>query len=1118
MKTFPCLALVMLVAVAVAQPYHLGISTDGSQYAARPFADMLKIDARPWLPGTTNAAPVDARGWPTADCDLFVLDGGFVASNRMGSYAGTYRLRFIGQADIPGGWGFTLRNKQYNPTTNVTTAELIATETHPTLMIQFRNTRRDPQGATNTGIASPSLMRPITPGSTESYPPGTVFTNEFLASNRRGKVLRFMDFTATNGNIVRQWADRPHVEDIPYNRDAGNGYWWQGRGAPWEHAILLCNLLDKDLWVNVPTLADDDYVVQLAKLIKQNLEPERKVYVEYSNEPWNFGFPQWTQISREVDADLAAIPNSTINYDGKGTNQQGQRDYGILVPRFWARRVLQISDIFRAEFGAPAMLTRVRPLFETQAAWQHWISTGLVFLDGYYNNGTGNHLTTPRPIATYIWGAGGSAYLHGYPAAVKDNPNSTVDDILNGYDQAWAEHFATMARDTAWCAAFGLKRVAYESGPGLDDHAGVDSSIQRAQRDPRMKAIYRRVADEFFRAGGELFVTFLSVNPAHGLLPFDSLVGTQPRPKQEAFDEMDAAAERPAPTFGFPVPGPVPAGRYHVREDGWSTGNSDNPINFGNGYAWLGFALRTTQDGNLTVKAVGTGVRVRVEVNGSAIGELDLPSDATLVAPRSVRGMQGVRVVRISGTGSLTRLDVGITGPTIASVSPSSFTVGTPGATLTVTGTGFESGAVVRWNGTNRATTFDSSTQVRATLSSADLAVAGNFEVRLQNPGNALSNPVSVGVGHPLPVLTSVSPTSIPVGNPATTVILTGSGFNASSVARWNGAARPTVWVGPTSLRMTLAPADLALATVGQVTVANPTPGGGISAARSVTVANPVPILTSLTPASAVWGSGSIRVRVLGSRFVRGAVVRFGGSNRSTTFLSPSELSVVFPYTDFTRAANVAVTVANPAPGGGTSGALTFVVANPFPRLASLTPGQVPTKTPGATVTVRGTGFCPTSVVQWETSPRATTYVSPTEVRVRLTATDLARPGKFRLRVVNPGPGGGISADLPFAVGGVNLTATAVLRREGANVVATFTLRNQGDWTATNVRVSSASLSGSTLLTRMPLTLPNLPPGGTVSVRIAFRPAIFLGARVRLLVGGSHSSGTFSFPFDARMP
>src|SRR5690606_30558082 len=119
----------------------------------------------------------------------------------------------------------------------------------------------------------------------------------------------FMDFLATNANGSAVWSDRTRPARWSYNYDGNtNGYWWQGRGGPFEHCVEYCNETGKDLWICVPHKADDDFITKLAQLVRygsdgnlpytsgdwndpskvhKGLNPELKVYVEYSNEVWN---------------------------------------------------------------------------------------------------------------------------------------------------------------------------------------------------------------------------------------------------------------------------------------------------------------------------------------------------------------------------------------------------------------------------------------------------------------------------------------------------------------------------------------------------------------------------------------------------------------------------------------------------------------------------------------------------------------------------------------------------------------------------------------------------------------------------------------------------------------
>src|SRR3989344_1626324 len=75
--------------------------------------------------------------------------------------------------------------------------------------------------------------------------------------------------------------------------------------------------------------------------------------------------------------------------------------------------------------------------------------------------------------------------------------------------------------------------------------------------------------------------------------------------------------------------------------------------------------------------------------------------------------------------------------PAITGISPSTVAHGSSAITLTVNGSGFIAGSIVYLNGTPRATTFNSSTQVTAILPVADLDVAGTANVTVFNPAPA---------------------------------------------------------------------------------------------------------------------------------------------------------------------------------------------------------------------------------------------------------------------------------------------------------------------------------------------------------------------------------------------
>lgn len=73
--------------------------------------------------------------------------------------------------------------------------------------------------------------------------------------------------------------------------------------------------------------------------------------------------------------------------------------------------------------------------------------------------------------------------------------------------------------------------------------------------------------------------------------------------------------------------------------------------------------------------------------------------------------------------------------PSISSLSPNTTVMGGAAFTLTVSGSGFVSGAVVYFHGNSRSTTFVSSTKVSANITAADIATAQTVPVYVKNPG-----------------------------------------------------------------------------------------------------------------------------------------------------------------------------------------------------------------------------------------------------------------------------------------------------------------------------------------------------------------------------------------------
>ncbi|TWT42133.1 hypothetical protein RAS1_32620 [Phycisphaerae bacterium RAS1] len=120
-------------------------------------------------------------------------------------------------------------------------------------------------------------------------------------------------------------------------------------GVPVETMVDLCNTLNASPWFCMPTAASDDYVRRFAEYVRDNLKPNLKAYVEYSNETWNGVYPGF---------DYTAAKSVEL---------------GITAAQYHAYRVTQMHQIWSDVFGEPRLrsdraTSRVVRLLGSQAA------------------------------------------------------------------------------------------------------------------------------------------------------------------------------------------------------------------------------------------------------------------------------------------------------------------------------------------------------------------------------------------------------------------------------------------------------------------------------------------------------------------------------------------------------------------------------------------------------------------------------------------------------------------------------------------------------------------------------------------------------------------------------
>jgi hypothetical protein len=530
-----CGALTLLSLPALGQTVrsagHVGVELDGigDGNRAKPFIDLAKT-LRPWMKiGAQDAAPVDESGWPTTDAAtvLFDIRPAYAWAPPMDDpdkfqpdWSGTYNFSFKGRADVA-----TVEDNRsqivglkYDSATNLSTGKIVVPKGAGLLILSFTATRRTPSSPVGSGITGLRVLRPGYPLTTNE-----TFTSEFLRSLAPFAALRCMDWLDTNhnpgyygdaGHHALEWKDRRLPTDAT-QVSSGAKY-----GVAWEYVVQLANRTGKDLWINIPVAATDDYITRLAKMLKKDLKPGLNIYVEHSNEVWNFGFPQY------IYNKLAAIDE--VKRGGSTLNNDGSKEEEVWTHRRHAKRLIEIAKICESVFGPGSLNKRVRPVY---ASW-------VISPDPHYRDVLQWVEKTYGPPKSYFTAIAGAAYFN----AEKAGPTATVSQVLDAMRANTDENlkFRTALQQIA--AQYGLKHFQYEVGP--DTGGGKVENVAnriRANRDPRMREIILHDArDNWFARGGDLYMYFshISAYSRHGCWGLSEDVENLHTPKWEAIYDL----------------------------------------------------------------------------------------------------------------------------------------------------------------------------------------------------------------------------------------------------------------------------------------------------------------------------------------------------------------------------------------------------------------------------------------------------------------------------------------------------------------------------------------------------------------------------------------------------
>ncbi len=340
-----------------------------------------------------------------------------------------------------------------------------------------------------------------------------------------------------------------------------------------------------------------------------------------------------------------------------------------------------------------------------------------------------------------------------------------------------------------------------------------------------------------------------------------------------------------------------------------------------------------------------------------------------------------------------------ITGFSPGAILSASDIAGMGGAnqTVTIQGSGFAAYDTVLINGQIIASAFLDSSDIQATVPGGLTAVTGSVPLSVVSPYTGSSNVLSLPVVNPVPAIEYVLPGLLVTGSSSSGFTVYGTDLTAESVVQWNGLNLTTTVIDCCQFISATVPASL-LASSGtaNITVFNPSPGGGTSNTVSEIVANSAPDVAYPTSIS----FGQALLNITATQTIQ--VTNVGSANYtiSSATINSSLFSVQtsncanLPYVNTcTEQVNFTPTTAGPvsatlmiidnAPGSphviSLSGTGTASLA-PAVTLTSINSiGQTVTATVNGTATVGGSTVPAMAWIEYGTSQTLATFTqSPT--------------------------------------------------------------------------------------------------------------------------------------------
>ena len=143
---------------------------------------------------------------------------------------------------------------------------------------------------------------------------------------------------------------------------------------------------------------------------------------------------------------------------------------------------------------------------------------------------------------------------------------------------------------------------------------------------------------------------------------------------------------------------------------------------------------------------------------------------------------------------------------------------------------------------------------------------------------------------------------------------------------------------------------------------------------------------------------------------------------------------------------------------------------NAVPAITQLSPASEPAGSAAFTLTVAGTGFVSGAVVNWNGTPRTTTFGSATSLTAAISAADVMTAGTAKVSVFNPAPGGGSSPSQIFTI----TSSGAAVSGGGSAVATTASAQSSSAAASADLRFIAFAMASTDGITERPGTTQNV--------------------------------------------